>query len=241
LATTRPVAAVRYRQTVWRAEVPRCRPRTAQAELRVPRGWRCATPRRRPPTCAPPSSSHYQASALPSHSPKSSKLTEVCVPTSQPLCCALPSPLFAWCLAAIPTHAPSASPHERRLSACPARPPRMPIPPSESCGRFGAKTHKPKQIIAQPNENEASHHSLKPPNTRTSLTTKRSRHNTYPSCPVYRNKKNTHSYRKGPLARQRLSNIPLVFKVIRTSADRPSTSHVECGRKGGKLKTRPFG
>ena len=68
-------------------------------------------------------------------------------------------------------------------------------------------------LVAQPNENEASHHSLKPPNTRTSLTTKRSRHNTYPSCPVYRNKKNTHSYRKGPLARQRLSNISFVFKV----------------------------
>ena len=62
-------------------------------------------------------------SALPLAFPKSPKLTEVCVPTPQTLCCAPPSSLFAWCLADIPTHAPSASPHKRRLSACPASPP----------------------------------------------------------------------------------------------------------------------
>ena len=44
-------------------------------------------------------------------------------------------------------------------------------------------------LVAHPDENEASHHSPKPPNTRPSLTTKRSRHNTYTSCPVHRNKK----------------------------------------------------
>jgi hypothetical protein len=40
-------------------------------------------------------------SALPLEFPKSPKLTEVCVPTPQTLCCAPPSSLFAWCLAAI--------------------------------------------------------------------------------------------------------------------------------------------
>jgi len=67
-------------------------------------------------------------SALPSHSPKSSKLTEVCVPTPQPLCCAPPSSGCAWCLADIPNarsehvaaHAQALRSPSRSL-ACPSR------------------------------------------------------------------------------------------------------------------------